>query len=103
MLAISVRCNLVAAQAEEERRDREAARSDFHRWIEQQVGRDDLIGDIARDIMRDDNFPRTATTRSAVVQYIEDASTWDKPVAAVKEAWTEFIASLRQLGSAAAS
>jgi three-Cys-motif partner protein len=82
--------NLLAAQAIEERRAAEAARSGFHRWIEQQVGRDDAVGSIAKDILRDDTFPKTAQTRDAVVGYVAAVATWEEPVEAVKIAWAEF-------------
>ena len=82
--------NILAARALEERRATEAARGGFHRWIEQQVGRSGRIGDLARDIMRDDSFPTRATTRNEVVQHIQLAATWDVPVAVANEAWDEF-------------
>lgn len=90
--------NLLAAQATEERRASEAARSDFHRWIEQQVGRDDAVGFIAKDILRDEAFPTTAQTRDAVVSYVESVATWAEPVDAVKAAWAEFSRSINKTG-----
>lgn len=85
--------NILATRASNERRIAEAARSDFHRWIEQQTDRDGAIGDLAKDIMRDTSFPMEAATRADVVSYIEDAATWDGPVTGIKEAWDEFVSS----------
>lgn len=90
--------NLLAAQATEERWASQAARSDFHRWIEQQVGRDDAVGFIAKDILRDEAFPTTAQTRDAVVGYVEAVATWAEPVDAVKAAWAEFSRSINKTG-----
>jgi len=91
--------NIVAAKAVEVRRSAEAARSDFHCWIEQQTKRDDVIGDLAKDIMRDSKFPKHARTRSEVFGYIERTATWNGPITAAKEAWKEFEKSRKQTES----
>lgn len=82
--------NLLAAKADRDRRLSEAARSDFHRWIEQQVHRNDKVGDLAKDIMRDEKFPDTATTRQEVVAYIKAMASWQGPVTAINQALNEF-------------
>ncbi len=82
--------NILAVRATEELRAAEAARGDFHRWIEQQLERSGSIGDLARDIMRDESFPAHASTRDEVVGYVQFAATWDAPVAAANDAWDEF-------------
>ena len=82
--------NILAVRAKEELRAAGAARSDFHRWVEQQVERSGRIGDLARDIMRDESFPTHASTRGEVVGHVQFAATWDAPVAAANDAWDEF-------------
>lgn len=94
--------NILAAKADEDRKSADAARSDFHRWIEKQVERDDVVGDIAKDIMRDEKFPRYARLRQEVVNYIKGATAWDGPIAAIEQAWHEFVGSGRSAESLAA-
>jgi uncharacterized protein YozE (UPF0346 family) len=93
--------NIVAAKAEEERLAAEAARGDFHQWIEQQVGRDDVVGDVAKDVMRDKRFPKGATTRDEVVDFVKAVTTRKKPIAAMKAAWGEFARESGQAGPVA--
>ncbi|TXI24957.1 MAG: hypothetical protein E6Q67_01780 [Roseateles sp.] len=83
--------NIVAGRAIEERRAGEASRGDFHRWVERQTGRDDRVGDLAKDIMRDEKFPRDVMTREAVIAYVESVAPWNGPVEAAKVAWREFL------------
>lgn len=83
--------NIVAARALAERSAQEAGRGDFHRWLELQTGRDDHIGDLAKDVMRDENFPKEATTREAVIAYVQGVATWGGPITAAKDAWREFV------------
>lgn len=69
---------------------REAARSPFHRWLEQQRDRDDPVGDLAYDVMRDKSFPSEVRTLKAAKQYL--GSGWGRrdAVKALSAAWQEF-------------
>lgn len=84
--------NILAVRAEERHRAAQAARSDFHRWIETQVGRPDPVGDLASEILRDANFPARAQAPEELMSYIEGVASWDGPRAATQEAWREFLA-----------
>jgi hypothetical protein len=83
--------NVLAARAFAEREAYEASRSPFHRWLEGQQYRNDVVGDLAGDILRDKSFPVELSTR----RQIEDHLSWhgDHIVDAIHEAWREFVAS----------
>ena len=84
--------NILAARAQAELLADQSARGDFHRWIEMQVGRSDSVGDLARDIMDDANFPTRIQTLEEIFDYIGGvANNWDGPLNAAKEAWHEFL------------
>lgn len=48
----------------------EAARSPFHRWLDDQRDRRDPVGDLSRDVLGDDEFPIAASTRGDVEAYL---------------------------------
>lgn len=77
---------------------REAARSPFHRWIEQQRDRDDPVGDLAYDVMRDKRFPTGVRSLKEAKQYLGSGMGRAHAVKALTAAWREFEA---QAGSAA--
>lgn len=82
--------NIVAARALAEQSAAEAARGAFHRWLERQTNRADRVGDLAKDIMRDEQFPSHVATREAVISYIESVAPWSGPIEAAEDAWREF-------------
>ncbi len=84
--------NILAVRAQEGRLAAQAARGDFHRWIEIQAGRSDLVGYLAKDIMGDVNFPTHVQTVDELIGYIENVAQWDGPLTAAQEAWREFLA-----------
>jgi uncharacterized protein YozE (UPF0346 family) len=83
--------NILAARAQAELLAAQSARGEFHRWIEMQVGRSDSVGDLARDIMDDANFPTRIQTLEEIFDYIGGVANWDGPLNAAKEAWHEFL------------
>lgn len=85
--------NIVAASALAERSAAEAARGDFHRWLERQTERPDRVGNLAKDIMGDEQFPSHVSTREAVISYIESVASWSGPIEAAADAWREFVCS----------
>lgn len=85
--------NVLAAVAAAQRAAREQARSAFHRWIEQQVGRNDPVGDLAEDIMQDRKFPTSASSRDAIGDYLMGRSSHRGVMDAFKTAWRRFEAS----------
>jgi hypothetical protein len=83
--------NVLAARARSERETFEASRSPFHRWLEGQCKRDDPVGDLAGDILRDTTFPVALATRREVEAHLSRHG--GHIVSAVREAWHEFSAS----------
>lgn len=82
--------NALADIAEAARRSREASRSRFHRWMEEQLGRDDPVGDLARDIQQDRHFPISEASRDPLRRYVGRVAR-DVAVAEVFDgAWAEF-------------
>lgn len=69
---------------------REAARSSFHSWIEQQRDRDDPVGDLAYDVMRDKDFPTGVRSLKEAKQYLGSELGRRHAVKALSAAWREF-------------
>lgn len=67
---------------------REASRSPFRRWLERQRGREDAVGDLARDVLSDKRFPPGASTRREVEDHLSRYG--DHVTRAVREAWREY-------------
>lgn len=82
--------NVLAARAIAEREAYETSRSLFHRWLEEQRNRNDIVGDLAGDILRDKSFPVGLSTR----RQVEDHLSWhgEHIKGAIREAWREFVA-----------
>jgi hypothetical protein len=80
--------NVLETAARSERAAREAARSPFHRWLDGQRGRNDPIGDLAGEILRDETFPISAATKREVEKRLEGYGS--QIVRAVRQAWREF-------------
>ncbi len=84
------------AAAKAAREAREAARSPFHQWLDQQKHREDPVGDLAYDILHDKYFPIETSTLPAVRRYLSKYLASRKVLAALKEAWREFEASTQR-------
>ena len=82
--------NVFAQRAVAERDAHEAARSPFHRWLEGQRDRDDIVGELAGDILRDESFPVGLATRHEVEARLSRHG--GHIVRAVRAAWKEFSA-----------
>jgi hypothetical protein len=80
--------NVLEAAAWSEHAAHEAARSPFHRWLDGQRGRNDPVGDLAGDILRDETFPISAATKHEVEEHLEAYGS--HIVRAVRQAWREF-------------
>lgn len=84
--------NILAERALRQRAAYEASRSSFHRWLEVQKDRDDPVGDLARDAMRDRAFPVGATTRRQVQDYLVYCRADADVLRALAVAWSQFSA-----------
>lgn len=66
----------------------------FYNWLKKQDKRDDPVGDLAVDAQRDPTFPRAATSKEQVIEYIyrKNLSIGMYPLVkdAIKEAWKEY-------------
>lgn len=80
--------NVLQQAAETARAAREAARSPFHKWLERQLDRDNEVGDLARDVLRDKRFPVGASTPREVEDYLSRYG--DHVISAVRQAWREY-------------
>jgi uncharacterized protein YozE (UPF0346 family) len=68
-----------------------AARNDtFLVWLAQQARRDDPVGDCARDMLDDPDWPPTATTFETARAYLESVKASPKAIEALREAWSEW-------------
>ncbi|MGJ7530170.1 YozE family protein [Variovorax sp. GB1P17] len=76
---------------------REAARGPFHHWLEQRKDRDTIVGDIARDALRDKTFPVGATTLDELLSHLDRKSAPHAASQALREAWKQFQTSLRRV------
>jgi len=67
------------------------AQSAFFKWLLRQLKRDDPIGDLAKDVKRDPDFPKTAKTREIIRSYIaHKAHVSRETLVAFDESWSEF-------------
>jgi len=82
--------NAVAPAALDYQAVYEASRSQFHRWLGQQAQRRDAIGDLARDVLRDKMFPVSASSREAVLHYLETVARAREVIATFKDSWREY-------------
>ena len=59
-------------------------------WLAQQARRDDAVGDCARDMLDDPDWPATATTFESARVYLASVHASDRALAALREAWDEW-------------
>ena len=69
---------------------KDAARSSFHRWLEQQKGRASPVGDLAYDVMHDDRFPSDTPSLASAKRYLVSRHASSEALKALTEAWQEF-------------
>lgn len=82
--------NLIVEAATAHRAAREASRSDFHRWLEQQTKRNDPVGDLAQDVKGDRKFPIAEGSRTGLQGYLEGSGAVPDAIRAFEDAWREF-------------
>lgn len=85
--------NLLAARAVAVNAVYQESRSAFHRWLLDQVDRDDQVGDLAVDARADRNFPVAAKTRLELQNYLSRYG--DHALVALRKAWREFLVNKR--------
>lgn len=82
--------NLIVAAATAHRAAREASRSEFHRWLERQAKRNDPVGDLARDVKGDRQFPFAESSRAILQAYLERSGAVPEAIRTFRDAWREF-------------
>jgi uncharacterized protein YozE (UPF0346 family) len=82
--------NWLADDAAADKRKAKAARSPFFTWLLRQAGRDDPVGDLANDSMRDTSFPVSVTSEEPLRNHLRRESACDEALVALDEAFEEF-------------
>jgi uncharacterized protein YozE (UPF0346 family) len=59
-------------------------------WLAQQARRDDPVGDCARDMLDDPDWPPSVTTFETARTYLESVNASPQAMAALREAWEEW-------------
>ncbi len=59
-------------------------------WLAQQARRDDPVGDCARDMLDDPDWPQTATTFDTAHAYLTSINASTNALDALREAWDEW-------------
>jgi len=62
----------------------------FVAWCKEQTKRDDAVGDIAKDIVTDKEWPATGLIAVMVGHIKKHPNYSDKAIDALKQAWTEY-------------
>lgn len=65
-------------------------RSPFYRWLIKQSGRDDPIGDLSSDVVRDKSFPANTQVLSTLERHVAIKSGHGDALTAIREAFAEF-------------
>ena len=62
----------------------------FTKWLLQQAGRDDPIGDLASDVARDPDWPAGGRGLGRFLVYLRNRGACDGAIAALRAAWREW-------------
>jgi len=68
----------------------------FVEWVAKQKKRDDVVGDIAEDVLSDERFPIAVDTYKEYIAYIKTKTSDAQVISAAKEAWKEYTQYLGQ-------
>ncbi|VVE50597.1 hypothetical protein PCO31111_04696 [Pandoraea communis] len=77
---------------------KEASRSPFNRWILLQINRDEPIGDLARDVKSDRDFPVSEASLEELIDYLSSQGAVDGAIRAMRDAHAEFLKCGPQVG-----
>jgi uncharacterized protein YozE (UPF0346 family) len=69
-------------------------RSSFHKYMTAQVDREDPIGDLARDMRDDRNWPAGRETRQRLLNHLVSAHACEDALTVFDAAWKEYEESL---------
>ncbi len=68
-----------------------AAGSTFYHWLLPQTNRPDPVGDIARDVVVDDNFPRNSVYYEEIKSYFNSLGVRNAVISSLKMSWLEYM------------
>lgn len=68
-----------------------AAGATFYQWLLPQIDRPDLVGDIARDAVNDNQFPRESIYYEDIKAYLVSLGACTAAIGSMKESWLEYI------------
>lgn len=68
-----------------------AAGSTYYQWLLPQIDRPDRVGDIARDAVNDNTFPRESTHYEEIKSYLVSVGACDAAIESMKESWLEYV------------
>lgn len=63
----------------------------FHQWLTEQKNRDCLVGDLAKDAIRDIKFPKNVASLSDILSYLKSKHAALEAIEAAAEGWFEFL------------
>lgn len=67
-----------------------AVKKGFYRWLKKQKGRQDRVGDLARDALIDKTFPKHTNTLRRLEAYLESKTNYSPVFETLQIAWEEF-------------
>ena len=67
------------------------AKTDFTRWLAGQKDRADDVGNLANEAVRDNSWPKSASTRDAFESHLRMRGAGYKAIGALHEAWKEYV------------
>jgi uncharacterized protein YozE (UPF0346 family) len=68
-----------------------AAGATFYQWLLPQIDRPDRVGDIARDAVIDEQFPRESNLYEEIKSYLDSQGACSAAIESFKESWLEYI------------
>ena len=83
--------NVIAALAKEDDEGHEKSKSKFFRWLEKQIQRDDIVGDLAQDVLRDKAFPITEDSLDILRAHLMARRACSAAIVALDEGWGEYL------------
>ncbi|MBF5039878.1 hypothetical protein INP77_10285 [Methylophilus sp. 13] len=64
--------------------------SSFYKWLNKQSNRDDIIGDLAKDLERARNIPQESNDIEIWLSHLRCNGACQEAIEAMHEAWAEF-------------
>lgn len=67
-----------------------AVKKSFYGWLKKQKRRPDRVGDLARDALIDETFPKRTNTLKRLKTYLESQTSYEPGFETLEIAWEEF-------------